>query len=379
VRGGQTPGAKRAIGLATMAAALVAVTLAFHPPTMPWTSPLRLHLEAAGFGTLNKSAGVELGGVKVGTVDAVRWQNGRAVLDLSIDHAYAGRVHGDASATIRPHGLLGPKYVDLDGGRSGRMPDGGTIPLARVHVTQDVDQVLNALQPDVRDNLKTVLVELGNASAGRGQDVNDALRALGQSAADLRTVTDTLQQRDVDLANFFVYSEQLNRDVQYAPVDAQIRDTNTVLTALVGVENNIGDGIDQTAIVVRQLDIVMDGNSDNLAYVLSHSPATILRLRTVVSVSDQLVQGISPGPTAALMVAVIETKSAFSYSDANGHYVRVLSIGGSPCVVGVPGSGVCSTPNGKPGSGGPAAHAAPAAPHGSSTDQQLVNLLMGSG
>src|SRR5207302_1314552 len=161
---------------------------------------------------------VELGGVRVGSVEAVRWQNGHAVLDVSIDHAYATRLHNDASATIRQHGLLGPKYVDLYGGKTGLLLERGTIPVARVHVTQVVD------------------------------------------------------------------------------------------------ENNICDGIDQTAVVVLQLDIVMDGNSENLAYILAHSPATILRLRTVVSVSDQLVQGISPGPTEALMVAVMETKSAFSYS-----------------------------------------------------------------
>jgi len=366
IRGGMSAGAKRLIGLATIAGSLVLVTLTFHPPVLPWTSPLHMHLEAASFGDLNRNASVELGGVKVGSVDAVRWQNGRAVLDVSVDHGFASKIHRDASATIRPHGLLGPKYVDLDGGQRGAMPDGGTIPLTRVHVTQDVDQVLDALQPDVRDNLKTIFVELGNASAGRGQDVNDALAALGQSSADLRNVTDTLQHRDQDLAMFFVYSEQLNRDLQYAPIDAQIRDTNVVLTALVAVENNIGDSIDQTAAVVRQLDIVMNGNSQNLAYVLAHVPNTITHLRTVVAASDQLVQGVSPCPTQALMIAVIETKSAFSYADANGHYVRVESVpsankggyaGGFSCAGGSRGGGSAS-------------------PKSTSSDQQLVNLLM---
>lgn len=362
VRRGYSAGAKRAIGLATIVGSLIIVTLTFHPPVMPWTSPLHMHVEAASFGDLNKAASVDVGGVKVGSVDAVRWQNGRAVLDVSIDHGYAARIHRDASATIRPHGLLGPKYVDVDGGHSGVMPEGGTIPMGRVHVTQDVDQVLNALQPDVRDNLQTILVELGNASAGRGQDVNDALRALGQSSADLRTVADTLQHRDQDLAMFFVYSEQLNRDLQYAPIDAQIRDTDVVLAALVVVENNIGDSIDQTASVVRQLDTAMDGNSQNLAYVLAHAPNTITHLRTVVAVSDQLVQGLSPGPTEALMVAVIETKSAFSYADANGHYVRVLALP-TANKAGYHGSGTSG-------------NAAPAAPRGTSSDQQLVNLMM---
>jgi len=116
-------------------------------------------------------------------------------------------------------------------------------------------------------------------------------------------------------------------------------------------------------VVVRQLDTVLDGNSENLAYVLQHAPATILHLRTVVAASDQLTQGISPGPTQALMVAVIETKSAFSYADANGHYVRVLAL---PTAnrAGYSGSGTGS------GAGGTSV------PAGTASDQQLVNLLM---
>jgi len=100
----------------------------------------------------------------------------------------------------------------------------------------------------------------------------------------------------------------------------------------------------------------------------------------VVSVSGQLLQGISPMTTEALMVAVMETQSAFSYSDANGHYVRVLAIS-SQCTTGAPGAGSCSTPGGaKKDSAAPAAaQPAPAAPRGTASDQQLGSPLMGSG
>lgn len=368
---------RRLVGLGTTVLALVVLALVFNPPALPWSAPMHVRLEAGDFGNLDKNAGVYLGGVRVGTVQSIQWQRGRAVLDLTVDRAYAGKVHADAGATIRPHGLLGPKYVDLDGGHAGHLRDGGTIPMARVHVTTDVDQVLDSLQPDVRDSLKTTLVELAKGSDGRGADMNDALRSLGQSAASLTQVANTLQVRDQDLGQFFADSEALNRDLQYAPIDRQITDTDTVLSGLAAVDQHIGGSIDHTANVVAQLDVVMDGNQKNLADVLSKSPGTMTRLRTVLAAGTQLETGIQSS-LPYLMSAVMETKSAFSYTDANGHYVKVEAVSG-PCTLGAPAG--CGTPVGSvggPGSpGGPPAPAPP--PTSTTSDQQLIQMLMGGG
>lgn len=364
---------RRGLGLGTTAVAVAVLALVFNPPALPWSAPLHVKLEAANFGALDKNAGVYLGGVRVGTVQQVRWQRGRAVLDLSVDRAYAGSVRQDAAATIRPHGLLGPKYVDLDGGRTGApMRDGQVIPMSRVHVSTDVDQVLNSLQPDVRDSLKTTLVELAKGSDGRGADVNAALAALGQSSTNLRTVADTLQRRDSDLAGFFSASELFNRDVQSAPIDRQIADTDTVLAALAAVDQHIGGSIDHTAHVVTQLDVVMDGNQQNLSDVLSKSPGTMTRLRTTVAAGSQLETGIQAS-LPYLMTAVMETKSAFSYTDANGHYVKVEALSGA-CSAGAPAG--CGTPTGSVAQ--PSGNSAP--PSSTTSDQQLIQMLMaGSG
>ena len=330
----------RLIGLSTAAGALVLMAALFHPPTLPWSSTLHVSLEAGSFGQLNRDAGVELGGVRVGSVQGLDVRSGHALIRLSVDPRYAGQLHADAGATIRPHGLLGPKFVDLDGGTLGRLGEGATIPISRVHVTTDVDQVLDALQPDVRHGLQTVLVELGTASDGRGEDVNAALASLGAASDDLAQVTSVLHRRDGDLAQTIVASEQLNRDVQQAPLDAQIRDTNTVLTGLVQVDNQIGSGIDHTAILLQQLDVVMDGNSGNLSRTLDHAPGTVTRLRAVLVEGTALVEGINPS-LPSLMTAVVETKSAFGGADANGHFVRIQAITGA-CTLGL--SAGCGSP-----------------------------------
>jgi len=372
-RAGSTAAGKRFIGLGTTAAAVLALVLVFRPPTMPWSQPLHMHLAASSFGELNPSAAVYLGGLRVGSVQSVRTDRGQPVLDVSIDPAYRDRIHRDASATIRGHGLLGPQYVELDGGHVGGMPEGGTIPPGRVKVAVQLDEVLNTLQPDLRENLKTVLIELSKGSDGRGEDVNSAIHALGQSHAQLQTVADTLHGRDQELADFLTYSEQLNRDLQYAPIDRQIADTDPVLQALVNVEDSLGSGIDETANTLRGLNVVMDGNQQNLAYILQNLAPNMIRIRAAVAAGDRLVVGVNPS-LPSLMAAAVETKSAFSYSDANGHYVKVMSITG-PCTAGLPAS--CATPSGSVTAPGqpPAQSSMP----NQTSDEQLIRALLGTG
>lgn len=338
----------RLVGAGVLLLAVVTLVLVFNPPPAPWARPLHLKLEAGTFGELSGNAGVELGGVKVGTVQGLDYNHGHAVLNLTIDPQYAHLLHPDTSARIRPHGLLGPKYIELSGGETGTIREGDVIPISRVTVATDVDQVLNALQPDVRDSLKTIFVELGNASDGRGQDMNAALGSLGAAAPDLTTTTATLDRRRQDLADFIAFSETLNRDLQNAPIDANLRDTNQVLGGLVQVEGSIGGTIDHTASVTKGLNTVFQGNSQNLASLLALAPATVTKLETVLVSGQTIVDGVNPA-LPSLMTAVVETESAFGNKDADGHYVRVMLITNACSTPGGP-NPTCASPGGGPNS-----------------------------
>lgn len=379
-------GRTRLIGMATTAGAALLLAVLFHPPSLPWSPTMRIALQASSFGELNPQASVELGGIRIGSVDGLEVRRGMPLVELTVDRSYADLLHADASAAIRPHGLLGPRYVQLDGGTRGRLADGATIPVSRVHVTTELDEVLDALQPDVRQSLQTLIVELGAGGDGRGQDVNDALRSLGAATDDLATVTATLHRRDGDLAGSVVAAERLNRDLQGAPLDAQVRDTDRVLSGLVQVNGSIGHGIDHTASTLQALDVVLDGNSDNLARTLDRAPATVTRLRTVLASATGLVNGVNPA-LPSLMTAIVETESAFSGSDANGHFVRVMTLNGS-CTVGLnagcasPGGPAPGATNGIPATEVPAPASgqapAPTPPRSHVSDQDLLRLFLGN-
>src|SRR5439155_4600569 len=179
----------------------------------------------------------------------------------------------------------------LEGGTTGRLGDGSLIPLSRTTLSTDLDQFFNSLQPDVLANLKTIFIELGRAADGRGAAMNGAFQALGQSSADVSTTTGVLHNRADDLAALIVASEQLDRDLQNAPIDRQIADTDLVLSGLVKVEDAIGSGIDQTSAVTQELDTVMSGNAGNLAHILAGGPATVNQLRVVASELDAVIVG----------------------------------------------------------------------------------------
>ena len=361
MRSKKHPNRARLVGLLVTLAAVAFAVIVFVPFSLPWSHSLRVQLQAGAFGELNSGAWVELRGTKVGSVDGVEYKDGFSLVHVVIDPRYAGQLHADSRAAVRPHGLLGPKYVDLQGGTTGQLHDGATIPLSRTTVSTDFDQVLNSLQPDIRANLKTIFVELGRAADGRGATMNAAFLSLGQSSADVSATTTVLSHRADDLAGLIAASEKLDRDLQNAPIDRQIADTDLVLSGLVKVEDAIGSGIDHTSAVTQELDTAMNGNAANLAHILAGGPATVNQLRVVASELDAVIVGINPA-LPCLMQAVLETRSAFGGRDANGHYVRVQIV---PNNSGTPPPSSCI-------SGTPTSQTAPL------RDQDLIALFLGN-
>lgn len=360
----------RAVGLASSVAGVLVLALVFHPMGLPWHSGFPLKLASPAFSQLAPGATVEMAGTRVGQVDGLTIEHGIPVLSLHIDGSDGRLLHANASATIQPHGLLGTQYVELDAGTRGSFRSGGTIPVSRVHVAVTLDQVLNLLQATERQNLQTLIDQSGAATANQGQNLNATLAALGDASDSLAQVTGTVRQHDQELAAIIVSSQELNNSLQNAPIGAGLNDTNTVLQGLAAEDNSLGQGIDHTAAVLTELDAILQGNAGNLRYTLGKAPKVVAQLRALLGSANTLITGISPA-LPSLMTFVTEAESAFSGSDANGHYVQVMSVTGS-CTLGV--NLGCSGYRGQGGS----ASAGSSSPSSTITDQGLINLLFGS-
>jgi virulence factor Mce-like protein len=385
VRRAYNPIVARLAGLGLILGAATLALGSFAPISFPWNRMAHYTIVSPDFGQMNGDAGVELNGVRVGQVESIAYGGGQAHVRIAVSPSYAQKLHRDVHATIQPHGLLGPKYVSLAPGAHGRLPDGAVIPASQVTVTTDFDQVVDALQPDVRQNLQTTFVELGNASQGRGGDMNDAIRQLAAASDNVRTTTGVLQGRQAETTEFIDASEQLNSQMQYAPIDANIRDTDKVLVALVAVEDDINGSIDHTAGTLYEIDVAMNGNSQNLAYVLGQAPGTVVRLNQFLDLTNGTVVSVRPH-VPNLLTAVVEGERVTGGVDANGHYVRVLALSG-PCTAAPDPSGACSSstpPSQQQQQPSPAPPSAqPAPPSGASgsglTDAQLAEFMLGGG
>ena len=170
------------VGAVMLAIVAVAVFLGFTKDIPFVNEPYQVKAAFRDSSGLKPGSPVRIGGVEVGKVAKVEHVgegNSAAVVTMAIQDR--GRpVHSDARAKIRPRIFLeGNFFVELSPG-TGSAPelgDGDTIPADRTANPVQLDEVLKALQSDVRADLSTTLVELGRTQrAGGGRAFNDSLR-----------------------------------------------------------------------------------------------------------------------------------------------------------------------------------------------------------
>jgi phospholipid/cholesterol/gamma-HCH transport system substrate-binding protein len=145
---------------------------------------------------------VNVAGVRVGQINGTSLRDGQAIVHMQIDPSQLPAMYRDAHADLVPRTPLKDMEIDIWPGRraAGRLPSGATIPVARTISPVDSDEILAALDGDTRAWLQSLLASLGQATAGRGDDLRSLLRALGPTAGQLREVGDLLAARHQELA-----------------------------------------------------------------------------------------------------------------------------------------------------------------------------------
>ncbi|NDY42553.1 MCE family protein [Dissulfurirhabdus thermomarina] len=153
--------------------------------------PLVLHLDTAA--GLAPNSRVEMAGVEIGRVTAVRVEDGGARVDLSIYAPYA--VARDAEAWVRTKGILGDKFVEI---RQGDLEAGVLGPgeaVARVVRPRDLDELFVEMGPVLQD-LKKVANGLGRVvgSEENIENVRETLANLRSASGSLKRLTADIEQ-----------------------------------------------------------------------------------------------------------------------------------------------------------------------------------------
>jgi virulence factor Mce-like protein len=211
------------VGAVTILVIIVAVFLAYNANNgLPFVSTYNLKARVPNADALVKGNEVRIGGVRVGVVKSVipvQLGNGRVAAELSLSlDKNAEPLPVDSTVTVRPKSALGLKFLQVTPGDSSRgFAAGETIPLAAAKPEPvDIDQFFGMFDKPTRDAIRQNLAGFGNALAGRGPQLNEAIGALRRLVVHGQPVLRTIVEPSTDFAGFWRALEDFSATV--APV-----------------------------------------------------------------------------------------------------------------------------------------------------------------
>jgi virulence factor Mce-like protein len=211
------------VGAVTVLIIIVAVFLAYNANNgLPFVSTYNLKAQVPNANALVKGNEIRIGGVRVGIVRSVvpiQLDNGEvaAELALSLDKNVEP-LPVDSTMTIRPKSALGLKFLQVTPGKSSRgFKAGDTIPVvASTPEPVDIDQFFSMFDERTRDAIRQSLAGFGNALAGRGPQLNEAIGALSRAFVSGQAPLRTIVAPSTNFAGFWRALEALSATV--APV-----------------------------------------------------------------------------------------------------------------------------------------------------------------
>jgi virulence factor Mce-like protein len=243
------------VGAVTVLVVVVAVFLSYQANNgLPFVPTYKLSAELPNADTLVPGNEVRIGGVRVGqikTVEPVTVNDAPCPNDptrqCTSDVAKVSMelnkdiqpLPENSTIVVRSKSALGLKYLEVDRGNSTKgFEPGATIPLTAARPEPvEIDQVFNMFDDPTRVAIQQNLLEFGNALAGRGPDLNEAIGQLKPLVQVLTPVMRNLADPNTGLGNFV--SSLSATAAEVAPV-AQIQgqlfaDLDTTFAALARV------------------------------------------------------------------------------------------------------------------------------------------------
>jgi virulence factor Mce-like protein len=211
------------VGAVTVLVVIVAVFLAYNANNgLPFVSTYNLKAKVPNADALVKGNEVRVGGVRVGIVKSVvpvQLENGNVAAELSLSlDKNVEPLPVDSTITIRPKSALGLKFLQVTPGTSKQgFAAGDTIPTSASRPEPvDIDQFFDMFNKPTRDAIRQNLAGFGNALAGRGPQLNEAIGALRRLAVNGQPLLRKIVEPSTDFAGFWRALEDLSATV--APV-----------------------------------------------------------------------------------------------------------------------------------------------------------------
>lgn len=289
------------IGALTVLITVLTVFLAYNANNgLPFVKSYRLTAQVPNAEALVPGNEVRIGGVRVGVVEGivpVAHANGTtsAALNLKLDPTVQD-LPIDSTVIIRSRSALGLKYLQIVRGTSDTgFAEGVDMPLRAARPEPvEIDQVFSTFDVPTRRAMRENLTEFGNALAGRGPDLNEAIGALQPLLPRLERVMRTLSDPESGISPFFKALEQSAAEV--APVaEAQAQ-------TFVGLDTTLAAFAD---VARPYLQDTISKTPDTLQTTIDTAP----RIRSFLENSRGLFVDLQPG-TRALASSASTIESA---------------------------------------------------------------------
>ena len=200
------------VGAVTTLIVIVSVFLAYNANKgLPFVPTYDISAQLPSGSNLVEGNEVRIGGFRVGVVDKIgtstKIVNGQpksiAVIHMKIDKK-AAPLSVDTGVLVRQRSALGLKYVQLTPGvAQKKFSPGDTIPLKQSSLPVEFDDLLNTFDSKTRQNSRVALDGFGDAFAGRGASINEALAGLNPFFRFLTPVMRNLADPRTQLSEFF--------------------------------------------------------------------------------------------------------------------------------------------------------------------------------
>ena len=196
------------IGALAVLVTVVAVILAFQANNgLPFVPRYNLHVQVRDAEELVRGGDVHMGGALIGSVTSVTPARDREGVPIAVVNVALNRsvepLPVDSRFTIRLKGAIGEKYLDVSLGHSRHTwANGATVPISQTGAAVDLDQVLSMFTPPTRAGVAATTTGFGDALAGRGAALNNAIGAFVPLVTDLTPAARTLAAPSTNLAGF---------------------------------------------------------------------------------------------------------------------------------------------------------------------------------
>jgi ABC-type transporter Mla subunit MlaD len=197
------------IGSIAVLVVVVAVVLAYNANKgLPFVPSLQVQVQSDNALSLGRGGEVREGGTRVGFVEEVRSvkkPNGRAAAEFKIKlDKSVGDVPVDTTFTIRPRSPLGLKYLEMERGDSDEtVRQGHTFSTAATTLPVEIDDFNRIYDEDTRVGVRRNTEGFGNAFAGRGMAINQAVGELPRLFGLVYPVTRNLSDPRTRIGRFF--------------------------------------------------------------------------------------------------------------------------------------------------------------------------------